>query len=63
MMSMFSFIPKTVAKKAVEYKIEVYLTNRKIGNAAMNVAKTTLINSQNVSFVCKKQIITSKRKM
>ena len=46
-MSMFSFIPKTFKQKAVET----------LGNAAMNVAKQTLVTPQTVCRVSSKQLI------
>ena len=55
-MSMFSFIPKTFKQKAVEWVFSPHLMHRTIGNAAMNVAKQTLVPSQTVCRVSCKQV-------
>ena len=54
-MSMFSFIPKTFKQKAVEYMSYLNLMRRTLGNAAMNVAKQTLV-TQSVCCVSCKQV-------
>lgn len=56
-MSMFSFIPKTFKQKAVEYLSTSPVTHRTLGNAAMNVAKQTLVTPQTVCRVSSKQLI------
>lgn len=55
-MSMFSFIPKTFKQKAVEYMSFFNLIRRTLGNAAMNVAKQTLVTPQSVCCVSCKQV-------
>ena len=53
---MFSFIPKTFKQKAVEYLSTYPVTHRTLGNAAMNVAKQTLVTPQTVCRVSSKQL-------
>ena len=52
-MSMFSFIPKTVTKKAVEYAfLFMSMIHRTLSTAALNVAKSTLLKSQQQVYSC-----------